>query len=202
MSDATYQKRKSQGICVDCGKEKADEGYVTCTKCRTKQRISSQERREFYKSLGICPRCGKNKLFGDERSCPECLAENAIIKKRSREKLKKTDMDYFREYQERLKQEGLCRTGCGRKRVSGKTYCKSCLIKHNEKTKEYKRRNGKNEIPRSERPSYGLCYTCGKPLDRRGRICNKCADRMTRNLPESKGNNNWMRDNKIIFKNF
>lgn len=201
-SKEEYNRRKEQGICVKCGKEKASMGRVACIKCREKQKNASKERREFYISFGYCPRCGKNKLFGDERTCPECLAENAIIKKRSREKLKKTDMDYFRERQECLKQAGLCRTGCGRKRVDGKTYCEICLIKHNKKAREYRRKTKKQDIQRSERPSYGLCYTCGKTLDREGRMCIKCAEKATKNLPKKRNNRIWSEDNKIVFKDF
>lgn len=201
MSSGTYNRRKEQGICVICGKEKSRKNSVACEWCSEKQRIYIKETRDFYRKLGYCPRCGKNKLFGDEKTCPECLAENAIIKKRSREKLKKTDMDYFRERQERLKQAGLCCTGCGRKRAEGKTYCKICLIKHRERSREYRRKKKGQDLQRSERPSYGLCYTCGAELDRDRRACVKCAEKAAKNLHKTRDNKLWRKSNNLLFKN-
>lgn len=200
MNKNSYRRRKEDGICVLCGIAKADEGYATCEDCREKQRIERKKTREFYRNMGICPKCGKNKLFGDEKTCPECLARLAITRKKSMKKLGKTDMDYFRANQDRLKKEGLCRTGCGRERAVGKTYCKLCLAKHNDRAKAYSRMKTKGGLARSERPSYGLCYTCGEPIDRDGRVCKKCAEILKNNLPEKRDNPNWRKQNAMLFK--
>lgn len=196
MSKTTYNRRKEQGLCVICGKTEPRQGGVTCEKCLEKQRNYQRETRQFYREIGICPRCGTNKLFGDEKTCPECLAREAVIRKKSRGKLKKTDAEYARENQERLKKLGLCRTGCGRKRAEGHTYCETCLVKHRERNQKKRQENSLN---RSERPSYGLCYTCGKALDREGGICVKCAEIMTKNLPKTRDNKYWRNSNDVVF---
>ena len=54
-------------------------------------------------------------------------------------------------------------------------------------------------ITRSERPTYGLCYCCGKPLDREGKKCIKCAAKVTNNLPRVKATEHWKKDNNLIF---
>ena len=73
-----YQWYKSHGICVRCGKEKADKGRTRCLQCRfididnarkwqaaNKERITEynkkaqRERRESLKAQGLCQICAK-----------------------------------------------------------------------------------------------------------------------------------------------
>lgn len=199
MSKKTYDYRKQNGLCVKCGIP-ALNGKVHCQSCLEKEKIKKRENREFFKQMGLCPRCGKNRLFGDEKNCPECLAKMCEINSKSRQKnIDKTSSyskDYYKKDIEKLKEKGLCRGCRKRKSAEGKTYCKICL----EKKRKAKRERMGGCIERSERPSYGLCYTCGKELDRDGRVCLKCAEIMTKNLPSAHcGNDSWRRDNKIIF---
>lgn len=199
MSKTTYETRKSQGICVKCGKVKAIQGKVMCAECAEKQRIYQRETREYLRNLGLCPRCGKSKLFGDEKECPECTAMMYEINQRSRERRNITAMDYYRKDIARLKSEGLCRS-CRKKKVAeGHTYCPDCLAKRREQGKEYRRKKNKVDLDRNERPNYGLCYICGEVIDRQGRVCKKCAEKMTKNLPEKRYNKIWNKDNKLIF---
>lgn len=200
MSKTTYMRRKSEGLCVKCGKAQAIQGKVMCADCAEKQKIYQRETREYFKNIGICPRCGKNKLFGDEKECPECCAMMYELNRKSRERRNITAIDYYRKDIKRLKEQGLCRSCRTRKVAEGKTYCKNCLIEHRERNKEYRRKKDRVGLERSERPNYGLCYTCGDPLDRDGRICQKCADKMAKNLPTQRNNMLWRNDNKFIFK--
>lgn len=172
-----------------------------CSECAEEQRIYRQETREYLRNLGLCPRCGKNKLFGSERECPECRSTMYEINQRSRERRNVTAMDYYRKDIKRLKEQGLCRSCRKRKVADGHTYCNACLIKHRERSKEYRRKKSIIGLVRSERPNYGFCYTCGDPLDRDGRICKKCAEKMTKNLPKDRDNADWRNDNKLIFEN-
>lgn len=199
MSKSTYIRRKAQGLCVKCGKQAAD-GRVMCAECAEKQRIYRKENREFFKSMGLCPRCGKNKLFGEEKECPECLAMMYEINKRSKERRNITSSDYFKKYYQQAKESGLCCDCRKRKAVEGHVYCQNCREKRKELGKIYRRSKDNNALERSERPDYGLCYTCGNPLDRDGRICKKCAEKMTKNLPSQRDNILWRNDNKLIFK--
>lgn len=201
MSKTTYENRKSKGLCVKCGKAQAIQGKVMCTECAEKQKIYQREIREFFKNMGLCPRCGKNKLFGDEKECPECSAMMYELNRKSRERRNVTAMDYYRKDIQRLKEQGLCRSCRKRKVAEGHTYCSVCLVKHRERSREYARKKSRIGLERSERPNYGLCYTCGNPLDRDGRVCRKCAEKMAKNLPAHRDNLSWRNNNKIIFKN-
>lgn len=200
MSKKTYETRKSQGICVRCGKIKAVSGRVMCSECAEKSRIETREKREFMRNMGICPRCCKNKLFGSEKECPECSAMMYERNRKNAEIRNACAADYYRKDIARLKSEGLCR-GCRKRKVAaGKTYCPICLTKKRERGRIY-RREKDNAVDRSERPNYGLCYTCGEPLDREGRICTKCVEKMTANPTEHRDNLAWRNDNKLIFGN-
>ena len=124
------------------------------------------------------------------------------VRKKPKKKRKKERLfcGYHRKDIARLKREGLCR-GCRKRKVAeGKTYCPVCLAKKRERGRIY-RREKDNAIDRSERPNYGLCYTCGEPLDRKGRICARCAEIMKNNLPDQSDNSAWRNDNKLIFGN-
>lgn len=195
----TYEEKKQKGICVKCGKESAQKGKVMCTKCAEKVKFESAERRAFFKKHNICYRCGKNKLFGNEKTCPECLAKVAIANKKMRSKISaEKQTTYYKMRNDRLKEEGLCRS-CGQNpRVEGKTYCMSCLVK--------KRENGRVKrmkymgTPRQERVYCGLCYMCGEPLDREGSFCKRCAERITKNLPKKHNNTThiWRKENQLL----
>lgn len=200
MSKATYQKRKTEGLCVKCGKTKAEQGKVMCYECAESQKIYQRETRAYLRNLGICPRCGKNKLFGAEKECLECTVMMYEINKKSRERRNISAMDYYRKDIKRLKEQGLCRNCRHRKVAEGHTYCPICLAKKREKGREYRRKKDKVGTERSERPNYGFCYTCGDSLDRDGRVCKKCAETMAKNLPADRDYKAWRNDNKLIFK--
>lgn len=199
MSKTTYLRRKSLGLCVKCGKQ-AVTGKVMCVECAEKQRIYRKENREFFKSMGLCSRCGKNKLFGNEKECPECLAMMYEINRKSKERRNITSSDYFKKYYQQSKENGLCCNCRTREAVEGHVYCQNCLAKHRENGRKYRRKKDKIGLERSERPNYGFCYTCGNTLDREGRVCQSCADKMTKNLPSQRNNILWRNDNKLIFK--
>lgn len=199
MSQKTYYERKQKGICTKCGKNKAIEGKVMCQQCLDKQNEYRRKNREFFRKNNLCPVCGKNKLFGDEKMCPECLAYMAEVNKKSREKHGGNSAYYKRDIA-RLKENGICRGCRKRKVVTGKTYCEICLEKKRIRSKEYRRKKSGEGLRRSERPAYKLCYTCGNKLDRNGRVCQKCADILTKNLPKERDNKAWREDNKLLFK--
>lgn len=201
MSKTTYLRRKSEGLCVKCGKTKAVQGKVMCVECAEKQKIYQKETRVYFKNIGLCPRCGKNKLFGDEKECPECLAMMYEVNRKSRERRNVTAMEYYRKDIQRLKEQGLCRSCRKRKVAEGHTYCQKCLEKHREQVEKYRRKMDKIGLTRSERPNYGFCYTCGNQLDRNGRICERCAETMRKNLPIKSDNQNWRKENKLIYNN-
>lgn len=52
-------RNRANGICVVCRKAKADEGYVTCAKCRKKRAsYEKSNKRIEWQMLGLCYLCG------------------------------------------------------------------------------------------------------------------------------------------------
>lgn len=87
MSKTTYERRKSQGLCVSCGKVRSVQGKVMCAECAEKKKIYQRETREYLRNMGLCPRCGKNKLFGNEKECPECTVMMYITEETEKEEI-------------------------------------------------------------------------------------------------------------------
>lgn len=170
MSEKTYYERKSKGICVRCGKVPARDGKCMCQDCADKSRKYTEESRSFYKAQGICPRCGKNKLFDKEKSCPECLAkavERTLKSDAKRiDKVKKYRQEYWKRRKKELIEKNICTSCLTRQRAEGHVYCSICLVKHRERQKQKGKKKRQDFLERSERPSYGFCYTCGAKLDR------------------------------------
>lgn len=136
-----YNKRKEQGICTRCGEEKADTGFCTCSKCRSKNLEEQRKSTEFYIGIGICPVCRKNKIFKGERKCPECKA-NATIhwsKYISPERKSTNNLTAHERYLKR-KELGLCVT-CGKKKIDdGYVRCPKCREKNKMNYIRYKER--------------------------------------------------------------
>ena len=200
VTKAQYEKYKENGICVKCGKKKAEPGKVMCKECAEIVRVYHAETREWLKSIGYCPRCGKNKLFGDEKLCPECLADAAIKNKKSREKHYGSNHNYYVMDIARLKEKGLCRSCRKNKVVEGHTYCATCLAKKRERSRKYRQKKTGNYLHRSEWYSYGLCYHCGKPLDNdEKRLCNDCCEKIAKNFKGIRSTNAyWKADNQLL----
>ena len=87
------QRRKESGLCTNCGKPLPKRGYpyLTCERCRAKDRDRRRRKREatgalsqaMYKELGLCVTCGrprvKNKVGWDGREimlCERCYANS------------------------------------------------------------------------------------------------------------------------------
>ncbi len=204
MSESTYHRRKGQGICVRCGKKPARDGKCMCVECAEASKEYTNKSREFFRKQGLCPRCGKNKLFGDEKNCPECLAKCVKVTLKSDakriDKVKSYRKEYYQRKKKQLEEDHLCEDCWKRRRVDGHIYCSICLAKRRERKKQKEREKRQDFLERSERPAYGLCYCCGKQLDRDGKLCKVCAERVSRNLPEKRGGNYcWRLDNQIAF---
>lgn len=68
-------QRKSQGVCVRCGKEKAAPGKVLCPACGEEERLRSKENYAWCKKKGVCVRCRKNKAATGYTECEECASK-------------------------------------------------------------------------------------------------------------------------------
>lgn len=194
------KERAAAGLCIECGGKLDTDGKMCCS-CRQKAKSFYR----LYQSIGICPKCKKAKLYGTEKSCPECRAKGASYMEVRRENMteskkeaqRKRDNAYNKARYDKRKEAGIC-VYCGkRKSESPHISCGICTAKRKMLYRKY---TG-NYIPRSERPSYGLCYFCGKPLDRDGKACKACSNIAAVNLSKSWGKNNtyWKADNTIAF---
>ncbi len=170
-----------------------------CQKCLDKSKEKSAERRAWLKEYGLCPVCGSEKLFGNESRCPVCLAKAYESNLKHRMKNPHIIHDNYILRKNKLDEKGLCRQCGKRKKAEGHTYCEECLSK--KRIRESKKRL-EDSIPRSERYGYGLCYTCGKPLDTDKRLCKSCSERLSKNLVTKKPsiNHPWKQDNQLLLR--
>lgn len=185
-----YQSLKERGICVYCKSAPAEDGKTTCRVCREKQRKQTAEKRDALKKIGFCTECGKYRIYGNETLCPECATKKYIDNRnrrinKSQEEIEK-EREHAKEVRRKLIEDGICVKCRKRSAEKGKTRCQICNIQ--ERNRMRKNRGG---IMRSERPAYGLCYFCGNKI-LKGNICDKCKERIIKNLPkESHPNEHW-----------
>ena len=127
-----YKRRKEQGLCIRCGKPRAENNKNHCPECLEKVRSYENATRQFYRSMGICPVCRKNKLVGQEKNCPECRAKYRRPYIKSEEQKEQYRRKQRAKYAERV-QLGIC-THCGkRKAVWNRRKCEICLEKDAQK---------------------------------------------------------------------
>lgn len=194
-----YQALKEKGICVYCKTAPAEDGKTTCRICREKQRLQTAEKRRALKKMGFCPECGSNRIYGDETICPECAAKKYADNRKRRlgktEEEKAKERENAKEKRLQLIEKGICVKCRKRKAEKNKTRCQICNIQERNRARSYR-----GCIARSERPAYGMCYFCGESIDT-GSICEKCKQRVSKNLPETNPNEYWrMADNARIIQ--
>lgn len=166
---ALIERRKSNGLCIDCGSPLDREG-LRCKKCCEKRSKWEREHRQWYLSHKICPRCGKNDLMGDETICPECRAKsvNNSLKNREKDEYNVYQRNWSKSTYQKRKESGIC-TRCGkRKATQGLTTCAMCRARDNET-----RRIRKGFSDRSDRSKIGLCYFCDNPVKKGYKVCEK-----------------------------
>lgn len=167
--EALIERRKSNGLCIDCGNPLDREG-LRCKKCCEKRSKWEREHRQWYLSHKICPRCGKNDLMGDETICPECRAKsvNNSLKNREKDEYNVYQRNWSKSTYQKRKESGIC-TRCGkRKATQGLTTCAMCRARDNET-----RRIRKGFSDRSDRSKIGLCYFCDNPVKKGYKVCEK-----------------------------
>ena len=158
-----------------------------------------KEMYRWYKNNCICVRCRHARAEPNRVMCWKCIENekeyNRIKRESNKEKYKNKDNEKYK----RLKEQGIC-TYCKRKKAEfGKTKCKKCLaIIRN------RRNSKKNDIERSERISYGLCYICGKNklMENKG-VCEICYKKRMESISKimyMPVNETWKNQNNSIFK--
>lgn len=141
-------------------------------------REQNKANRAYYTSRGICGKCGKRPVEPGRLKCFECLdadvnAHKRMMERKSPEERRRIMDQKNAERRNRTayrQEHGLC-TQCGKPVVPGKRLC----IDHLAKKRRTKDKRWNNEIPRSERPSYGICWLCGKrPILPEKTLCEQC----------------------------
>lgn len=201
--NTTYSRRLAKGLCGQCGKRPPVDGKTQCKECAEKKKKYNLESRTFYKKQGLCPRCGKNKLFGNEKLCPECSVRareiSVAYQIRKEGSCEEFNKQYYQEVKKRLAEQNLCVMCKKNKRANGHVHCEECLEKRRIKGRKIRKQQEKVGIARSERPAYGLCYRCGNPLDRDGKLCVKCATKAVSCLPKFRNTDTWKTNNNLLF---
>jgi len=200
----TYQRRKALGVCPYCGGELDEEGRVTCTKCRQREK----EWRDTLQANHICPSCKRNRIYGSDKRCPECRAYEA--NRRAQARLNDEKREIFNAQQRKSKhkreeiarQNGMC-IRCHKRKSDNPNggmcaYCKA-------KQRAYQRDHRSKERDMPERSLWvemGLCYQCGSPNDNLPKhFCKRCSERNGHNFDGHRTTEHWSKQNRLIFKN-
>lgn len=178
-----YEKRKKQGICVYCKKEKAIENRIYCRKCREKKLTEQKETYEWLKEKGICVHCRKKKAFGKNILCADCLEKSTLRgakyyqehKSEKNEKNKALARIKYREH----KEQGVC-VRCGKRNaVPGKVLCSQC----NAWVKTYQNEHYIKKAPlKADRNNLKLCSFCAKPLNNHPKLCDECHEKYSERM--------------------
>lgn len=83
------QKRRDAGLCPRCGR-KPEDGYKTCSRCRSKDnRRRERQRREngvtAYCPEGVCWTCRKRPVLEGKKLCAECYEKSLSSLAKARE---------------------------------------------------------------------------------------------------------------------
>ena len=136
------------------------------------------ENYKYYKDHGICPQCGVREHAPGRVRCEICLAQNAgsSARKRLNENDSEYDirikkMRYYKRYTRSERKENRKCIWCGKPMSAySSCFCPDCRVKNQRKNERRK-----SDIPRSERPLYGICYKCGKnPVISGRKLCQTC----------------------------
>lgn len=163
-----------------------------CPACTEKNNENRRRNREYRARIGFCTVCGQNKAEPHRKMCYECLGKEQDRYQATGKTQQAKENDRLRKQESSKKRllESMCpRCGkhksvngglCGRCRAYGKRY----------------RDNNRQDIARSERPDYGICYICGKKevLDGK-KVCADCYETRLKTLPAM-----WENMNNEYFK--
>lgn len=168
-----YDRRKENGLCIDCGKP-LDRDGVRCISCRGKKSENERRSKQFYKEVGICPICRKVPIGSSESSCPECRANESIQCNNRRNKSEEARKRYNQEHKEWAKltykqdeEKGICPRCRKRKSDYGYLTCGIC------REKSRNRQRAKASTKKKTWIENGLCCFCGGKVKDGYKVCEK-----------------------------
>jgi hypothetical protein len=113
--------RKSQGLCVYCGKEHSEKTRTRCRGCINKSTTRKRISRRRKLDTGLCSRCGKESLTTDEAGLQLTIGRNC------QQMLNKSRAKSYH----RLKQNGKCVFCYVADAIKGMTNCERCRDEKN-----------------------------------------------------------------------
>lgn len=143
---AKYAQRKTEGVCVNCGGERA-EGRTKCQRCidTAAKRNDNKQKYDRCRAEGLCTHCGK--VPTEKVYCDTCV----VLKRRWGKKWEKENPEKRQESYQRRRvlaaEQGLCDKCLAKPAVEGRSRCVRCL--QTEADRVIRRREA------------GLCTVCG-----------------------------------------
>lgn len=192
MRKLSYKEMREKGLCTKCGKENPTPEKSMCPICAKKNSENRKNNREYRRKIGVCTRCGKNKAEPHKKLCLECLGadQDRYAEKKATDEQREKDRLKKRELAEERRAKGLC-TRCGKHTTESGGICSRCKAY----LKRY-RDNHRQDIMRSERADYGICYICGKAkVMKDKKVCPDCYETRLKTLPAM-----WANPNNEYFK--
>lgn len=133
------KSRREQGVCTRCGGPLADDGCITCPKCREYNRQYLARKHDadiarYYelKRRGLCVTCGRTWAEPGHVRCKACAAD--ILRQST---ASDPDGEKRRKRRENRVAAGLC-IDCGRPTKDGKQRCERCIEMRRDSTRKYK----------------------------------------------------------------
>lgn len=180
MRKKSYAQMRTEGLCPKCGKLNPTPERSRCPDCAERDRQQRRQNAVYLKKIGICVRCKKNPAEPHKTLCYECIGKDydSYHQRERTEDERERDRLRKRELSARRLANGLC-PQCGKHKSLNGGICKSCRAKQ----AQY-RNDRRADIPRSERPAYGVCYICGDNSVIPGKkVCEKCYQTRLKTLP-------------------
>lgn len=181
---------------------------------RNEKYKNQYERYDYLKKIHICTNCGNEESEPNSNLCLECKEKIYSRKKnyyiRNKKEINQKQKKYFKNLYYQRKEKGIC-TKCGKRKMckNSTTLCLDCYVK----SKRRKDKRWNNDIPRSERVAYGLCYICGSKRKEHNTLCDNCYSRSKNKMDllnanptnrmldaREKYKNNMSNLNKLLFK--
>lgn len=128
------EKLRKAGVCIRCGKPKAEDRTLCpdCLKYKTKYSIKQSHDR-YYSLLeaGKCVRCGVRYAEAGHSNCRKCL-------ERHKAEIKRYDPDNAKKNARRQarREAGLC-IDCGKPALEGSSRCKKCTEARRDSARKY-----------------------------------------------------------------
>ena len=147
-----YQRRRSTGLCVQCGADAG--GKSKCTSCAETDKVARQRRSEKRKITGVCTSCSQPAKEG-RALCQTCI-----------DKRSKVSMERYH----RNRAAGVC-PYCGGE-INGEFMCAKCRTTHQKGSLDWYHRQ----------VTSGCCTRCGDPHTGTGRYCPDCSEKAKREV--------------------